>query len=316
MNNKHIIGFTAAITSIVFFAGCTKDVEVNLPDYPPQLAIYSTVEMGNTIEAITGKSISILKYNGNQDLYEYNAKIDIYTDGIFTETMEYFTGGSGQGNPGLGSHVVPEHGKTYTLKASAPGYSLVAEATATMPSAVDITDVKRVVGARQLNGTKDEITITFNDPGPTKDYYTVVFRSAGFDSLYGSNYMDYICVTSTDPSIEKTANTDIIPIAGEDDCIYGEIFFRDDLFNGTTKQIKFYIPTEQMEPAYDFNGNLAYPTVTLSHVSEDYLRFRKTAEYVQNNQGNPFAEPSNVYSNVKNGIGIFTIASGDTREIK
>jgi hypothetical protein len=63
-------------------------------------------------------------------------------------------------------------------------------------------------------------------------------------------------------------------------------------------------------------GDSTYPVVELYHVSEAYFKFEKSRIVASYTNGDPFAEPVNVYSNVKNGYGIFAINGWDWKEIK
>ena len=47
-------------------------------------------------------------------------------------------------------------------------------------------------------------------------------------------------------------------------------------------------------------------TVGLLHINKDYFKYLKSLNTYENVQDNPFAEPVNLYSNVKNGYGFFT----------
>jgi len=44
---------------------------------------------------------------------------------------------------------------------------------------------------------------------------------------------------------------------------------------------------------------------TLSSVSEDYYKYNVTLAKYEQTQGDPFAQPVQVYSNIENGFGIF-----------
>jgi hypothetical protein len=94
------------------------------------------------------------------------------------------------------------------------------------------------------------------------------------------------------------------------------IFFRDALFNGTSKELHLFISSEYLLPVVGRNGDTLYPSVELYHVPEAYFRYLKSYQFASENNGNPFAEPTNVYSNVKNGYGIFSIISADYKELK
>ncbi|WP_210521374.1 DUF4249 domain-containing protein [Hymenobacter terricola] len=53
-------------------------------------------------------------------------------------------------------------------------------------------------------------------------------------------------------------------------------------------------------------------TATLYHTDETYFRFRKSVSDARGANGNPFAQPSAIYGNVRGGIGIFTVLSATT----
>ena len=51
-------------------------------------------------------------------------------------------------------------------------------------------------------------------------------------------------------------------------------------------------------------------TATLYHTDAAYFRFRQSVRDARGANGNPFAQPSAIYSNVQGGIGIFSVLSG------
>ena len=66
--------------------------------------------------------------------------------------------------------------------------------------------------------------------------------------------------------------------------------------------------------SYRFNAGDTV-TATLYHIDLDYFRFRQSVRDARGANGNPFAQPSAIYSNVQGGVGIFTVLSG-TRATK
>lgn len=52
----------------------------------------------------------------------------------------------------------------------------------------------------------------------------------------------------------------------------------------------------------------------LSNLSDHYAKYKQSAEQFINNDGNPFAEPVEIYSNVENGYGIFAFSAHSYRE--
>ncbi|MBY5957420.1 DUF4249 domain-containing protein [Membranicola marinus] len=55
--------------------------------------------------------------------------------------------------------------------------------------------------------------------------------------------------------------------------------------------------------------------VRLSNLSEDYIRFLKSSRQYTANQDNPFTEPVEIYSNIKNGYGVFASMARSYGEI-
>lgn len=51
-------------------------------------------------------------------------------------------------------------------------------------------------------------------------------------------------------------------------------------------------------------------TATLYHTDLAYFQFRQSVRDARQANGNPFAQPSSIYSNVQGGVGIFTVLSG------
>jgi hypothetical protein len=113
--------------------------------------------------------------------------------------------------------------------------------------------------------------------------------------------------------VESISSEDI----GQNTCMDSEgIFLRDDLFDGTNKELSLFVNTMYTQKRVFPNGEVVYPEITLYHVSEAYFKYMKSYMFANMNNGNPFAEPTNVYTNVTNGFGIFSIQSIDIREIK
>ena len=61
--------------------------------------------------------------------------------------------------------------------------------------------------------------------------------------------------------------------------------------------------------SYRFNAGDTV-TATLYHTDFAYYRFRQSVRDARGANGNPFAQPSAIYSNVQGGVGIFTVLSG------
>ena len=127
---------------------------------------------------------------------------------------------------------------------------------------------------------------------------------------------DYGCIKSSDPAIDEVANRDPLTT---DDCLPNkDLLITDALFNGGRKQLVLRIPSFYADTFVDTVDGRPITTnaqVKLKHVSEDYVRYLKSYRKAADNSGNPFAEPVNVFTNVKNGYGLFSLIAVDTRPV-
>jgi hypothetical protein len=302
MNRKYLILLFAAV-SILCMSSCEKAINVNIPPQTSKLTINCVAEVGMPFYLLAGRTGSLKDRNTNPDLAIGNAVVKLYVDGVYTETMKY------QQSFGYYSVAIVEAGKKYSVEVSAPSYG-DASASAVAPVPVAISNVVRTYAVRKdENGNfQDALDISFSDPSAAGDFY-IININAPQDSMY-HNYG--FCVNSPDVSIE-TPEGDIGDV---NTCLSsGGIFMRDVLFNGGKKEIRFYVNSDILGPF--FNGtDSVYATMELYHVSEDYFRYVQTQRVAADTDGNPFAEPVNVYSNVSNGYGIFSIISSDIMEVK
>jgi hypothetical protein len=304
---KSIHKYIGLIAISITLASCEKEIVVDVPVYQPKLVLSSYSVAGDTVYVAVGKSIGILDYKYGKDLEINNAALILKADGMPDDVLEY--------DPMIRayrSHSIAQTGKSYTLTATAPGYT-EATAVTTVPSIVTIDSIRRIPNAKlDIDGNQqDELRIIFKDPPTAGDFYILSISSLlGVDTNFHSNGIG--CVNTTDASIESIYDESI----DQNTCLQGDaIFFRDMLFNGTTKELRLFVPSGAISPSTMF-GDTVYAQVQLLHVTESYFRFNKSYRFASDNRGNPFAEPTNVYTNVNNGYGVFSMMSVDLKEVK
>lgn len=280
-------------------ASCEKTITVKLPEEKNKIVINSHSYTGDTIKISVSKSEPILKYRFNKELSIKNAQVILYENGLAVDTLLYDASGR------YISHTIAETGKLYSIKVNAPGFD---EATAeTMaPAIVSINSVQRNFRTRvNENGEEqDEIKIEFDDPIAAEDHY--IIKIDAFNDSFGM----YVCVNTTDASVEDIYNEGI----DQNTCISSTgIFMRDILFNGNKKELRLYMLSNLL--AFD-SSSATLPKVQLLHVTKEHFKYEKSYQYGTENFGNPFAEPVNIYTNVKNGYGMFSIISVDKKDLR
>ncbi len=295
---KFILFIAFALTS------CEKEIKMDIPSHTSKLAISGACVAGEAIQLQVSKSIDILEKPGKNRMIS-NASALLYENDQLIETMKYDAQ-----TEIYQSSTIAAPGKTYRIDISAPGYTSIT-AEARTPVRVNIDKLQRISKARSdANGDpQDELRITFTDPSTAGDFYIIKIQQApALDT--GKGVIE--CVNTIDASVESVYADDI----DLNSCLSANgIFLKDILFNGKSKELLLYVSSRALEPA-DMAGIKFYPVIELYHVSEDWYKFAKSYQYAIDNNGNPFSEPTNVFGNVKNGYGIFSVISVDSEEIK
>lgn len=192
-------------------------------------------------------------------------------------------------------------GGTYTLKVSDATRS--AEASCTIPTqaarieSYTIDSAYTTVGDNPF-GRKDSVFIvqlTWKDIPSSTNYYRVKASMRTATSLFENNLEKRRIIVNTYFNWEDN---------------FGVSEFQSDKNQDgqalSSPQGKVRIPvrrTEESENSYEITSVLSF-NLSLLTTSYDYYEYHKSVDRSRNS-GNPFVEPSLVYSNVKGGLGIF-----------
>lgn len=290
---------------LLLCAACQKDFVITIPPQSPQLVVNSVNTAGDTVRVQLSQTIPPGTFLPGVDPGVKNASVVLYEDGIATDTLAYRSATAIY----YSSHRT-RPGHVYTLRASAPGLP-TAEASASVPTAITATTgVRRDAQTGHTGNLMDELGIGFRDEhGYSTDFYRFRFRRrTGNTSSYTSS-----CIEISDPSAENLNSNPI----GRWPCYTGTgVYVRDVLFDGQDKNFTLLFDPKDLRLFTDSSGTSSYTIFYFDHLSEDYFKYLKSYDLMLRNGGNPFAEPSNVHTNVQNGYGIFTIVSTFVRELK
>gem|GEM_PF-2758652 len=83
--------------------------------------------------------------------------------------------------------------------------------------------------------------------------------------------------------------------------------FTDELFDGKTETLEFWSERYERQDL----GEISRVIVFLWSLSKEEYDFRRSVDANNEAQDNPFAEPSIVFSNIENGVGIFSMSKID-----
>jgi hypothetical protein len=287
----------------LLFAGCTKYLDFEGEGARPRLVLNALMHADSTFEVHLSNSVGYVDNISIED--QVNGEVRVRNaQGDLIETL--FHDGDGRY---IGIQTA-QAGMSYTIEAEHPGFAAVSSSDRVpAPVVIMAVDTFSVSSTdpygSELNNLN--ISIAFNDP-TSENYYSIeVFQNESFyvDYIYDPEQNAYVLDTiwldspsffqmpmvTSDPVLLNETTTGIAETE-----VYGNRFlFSDALFNGSTRTI-----TLRLE---NFASNSQY-VVRLSSLSHDYFRYLRTVDSYLSADGDPFAEPVLVFSNVTNGLGI------------
>ena len=206
-----------------------------------------------------------------------------------------------QGNGDFSSATeFPQAGQTYQVVARAPGFDPVSS-TSRIPGPFQGVrmDTLRIVNP---DSTVDlQVDLHFQDPPGEDNFYVVeVIGEYSFTNPMDSFSFVYpILFTSTDPNIET--DNQLEDIGGGS--FYRRAYMRDDAFDGQNYSLRIVLPDDFFQDQANGESLLGFLSLTMGGV--DYYNYRRSVDAYQASVDNPFAQPTQVYTNVEGGFGIF-----------
>jgi hypothetical protein len=311
------------LIGLILFASCSEDfftpvIEVDLPIPTSKLVVYGHLEEGfDTVYIQVSHSRPVLDSapypTVRSDTFFYNpsdrTKFRVHqvlgSDTVRNVLMNLFLNkthltsfSKTPGKQGIYYAVLPqplkfEPGNEYSLQVSAPGYTPV-EATESMPRPVDIDSMSYRKKIR-LSIPNDpfnsdffnEYSFYFEDPRPDLNYY------------YASGYK--FNSNNSDKQSIYVFSYDLKSVEG---------FLSDESFNG--KPIVWNVH----EYAWNGNDQFQYANFQLHSLSRAYYLYQLSVKRYEKAREDPFAEPVILYSNVKNGYGLFSLGASRTYLLK
>lgn len=180
------------ITSLLsLFASCQKAIDVDIPDYQPKLVIEGSIENGTPAMVTISKSIpyfSTLDINTLlQDVFVSDAIVIIESSSGEREQLQLsFTDQAPAYIAYVGTSLLGEPGKEYTLKVTYQGKTYSAQTSIKEPITLDSAWLAFMIAPDTLPTSRIQIT----DNANTHDYYQ--FRV----KVHGKNLHDRLWVTS------------------------------------------------------------------------------------------------------------------------
>jgi hypothetical protein len=285
----------------------TPIVDVNLPPHKSKLVLFANFQGGSdslVVHLTRSRSaldttkvgvtdLYISTFNGVTDTFIVftqgdtlrNAKVELFRNDALWGTFKVNKGGKY-----VLRQKLPADGATYRIRAELAGYDVV-EATQKMPTAGILDSARYVKNGAIIQDPfgsykADEYTFFFKDAAEIGSYYKV---EAVYFSDTTNNYPNFIYYLN---SLDKLSQSDFL----------GDKSFNGKAYSWRNSSSGFTIITNK-------GSRIEY---TLFTTTADLFQFTRSKELNNNAQGNPFAEPTILYSNIKNGYGLFSLTTTST----
>lgn len=319
---------TISFLIILFLAACRDEIAFNDDQIASKMVVNSFIEPDSIIKVTVAgsKPIPGLKSNFN---WIDNATIKLFVDGKEHETLKahkietnnyknnnYYSKNNSP-NTVYCSEITAEKGKNYKLEIQHPTYG-TAKCQTTVPEPVQIISVDTIfAGIPQYNNEYNiyNVKIKFKDPENQTNYYRLIAQIN--QGAFRKKMIDGIAIDSAVVVQENylQIHDPVINPEQEDanDFLFGSPInpfniFTDELINGREYVVNFniHLYNHKRTEGVDLlsKGEFNHVKFILQSITHDTYLFLKSKYLHHYYDGDLFAEPVQVYSNVENGLGI------------
>jgi len=302
---------------------CEKTLKFDDEGLANQLVLNSILSSDKDFSASLTKTRSILENSYNGGFLMADGTIDIYLNGDLIKNANSTTGSFNI------SEIKPKADDSYRIVINSNGKQLEAETT--IPQKTEVISVDTTTVLDNFNSKIMIYKATLKDLDGD-DYYRILIKKESLvlnknaDGKGAQKYYLYSYenpIRSDDPVFNSVYNNfggDVFNTGPEND----NKIFPDDYFEGKEYAIQFrtnnYGSGYHSDPYNPVIGGYVGSetiyernVVHVQHLSKEMYTYLKYLKLYQHYQGSPFSEPVPVYSNIKNGIGIFAGLNDDAR---
>lgn len=298
---------------VLAFTACELIIAPDLPEHTPRLVIKAFFTPDGGWAASVSRSVGILDPSPGPERLVTAASVELLSDGRIIDRLTFL-----QRERVYASENPLQAGRSYSLRVSAPGFETV-HATDSAPPPVPTSIESYSVETSDRGETSDpspgepglleitdfRITLLIQDPPGKENRYQIRVFASGRSERRDLHF------STRDPSIISANRIEDPVLEGVEPFVGSEPFFSDALFNGESHEIELTSSDLAVEASLE-----RVFWVQVRYVSEAYFRHLESALLHEQTQDNPFAEPASVYSNVRNGYGIFAGYSSKTFELE
>lgn len=269
---------TISLLAMALLSSCERELNFKFKSYNPKLVVNALLNNREELSVSVSSSVPF-STPGNPQIVE-NALVTLFIDGVKQPRLTY-----NGFNKVYTAPIRPQPGRVYRILVEAPGFvSVSAEAVLPAGGNYSPASFKDSVYVDSTGFPLGQITVRINDDPSKKNYYRL--KLYHYESSIG-DFME-LPVDSEDPLVNQFASQ-----------LDGGVVFSDATFNGKQRVIYFKTP-------FGYGQGTPKFMVLKEDLSEDYYLYVTSLNRYQNAGSTLFQEPVFVYSNVKDGIGIFS----------
>jgi hypothetical protein len=281
--------FLIGISALTLLISCEEDVNLSVTGGSPKIVIEGSIESGNTAEVILTHNSPLTQAVNFSTILVTNAKVYV-SNGVITDTLRLDTLLT-TSVPFLykGKTIVGVPGQTYNLTVIVDGKTYTSHTYIPTPVPLDSVWWKADPPQDSLGFAWAHLS---DPPSPGNAYRWFAKRPTKFSIIAG---------------VPTILNRRYLAPFGST--------FDDKFINGKSFDFSYYRPDDPTETSYNLNepkNEIGYykktDTIYIKFCSIDYntYQFYTTYEAELQNNGNPFASPVSILSNINGGaLGIW-----------
>ncbi len=277
---------TFYITVIILLSSCVKDVPIDAEYLQSKLVMHGLANPDSIWKIHISKSASL--YMKDEVKYINNAEVKIRDSrNNIIENLVH------QGKGYYVSANRPLAGEIYHLDVSCDGFHSVSSRVE-VPEKPEFTcDTAWIKKNGKLHL---ELTYSIMDNADSDNYYIIQAQIVDRNSD-GQVHLKNIWMSTHDQHIDNREDDIDARTTGH------TFMLLDDHFNGQFYQVTFDIGLEEDNPGW-FNSPFNNLKVSVANCNKALYRHMGTLSLYHSTDGNPFANPVQVYSNIENGFGL------------
>lgn len=285
---------------LVLQTACEKKLEFEGEVLTSKLVVNDDFDPTRSWSVHVSNSLSVID-NASLRAIE-DAEVNIFNGNELVESLTHTNDGFYHS-----FDMLPLPNVNYTIAVSAPGFEPVSSSSFAPENNLEISNIDTSYFEQEFSDSRSlRLDITIKDTQVGQNYYGIGATSVFInpETLQETHNQLYL------------NSSDLIFDASSGDNKYGESLpFDDVLFNNSQYILSVNIDEidGQYQEIYDEFGNyigfeLVPPSVLILKIfsySEELYLFNKSINSYENNDGDPFSQPTQIFSNIEGGFGIF-----------